>query len=259
MGSSNKNGFTLIETMLFLAITGALVVAVLIGTGASINIQRYRDSVTSLKSLIQSQYSDVLNVQNQLTSKNISCDSNADIGTTGATAPRGQSDCVVMGKYITINGSDVTTSTVIGHASGTTTSDLSDIGLIQSYNLSTLPSSTETSQLEWGTQIAWPKSGSGSKNPQTPRSIAILIIRSPQNGQNYTFTGDDITVPLKSLVVAGTTAIPGQGQRTICVASGGLTNNNEMAISIGAYAAGSSDIESRSNSVNLSLGIDSQC
>ena len=257
MGSSNKNGFTIIETMLFLAITGALVVAVLIGTGASINVQRYRDSVTSLKSLIQKQYSDVLNVQNQLTS-NISCDNNAAVGTTGTTAPRGQSDCVIMGKYITINGSDVTTSSVIGHASGTTTSDLSDINLIKSYNLSTLPSSTETSQLEWGVQIAWPKTGSGAKSPQTPRSIAILVIRSPQNGQNYTFTGDDITVPLKSLVVAGAT-IPGQGQRTVCLASGGLTNNNDMAISIDTYAASSSDIESRSNATNLSLGIDSQC
>lgn len=258
MGSSNKNGFTLIETMLFLAITGALVVAVLIGTGASINVQRYRDSVTSLKSLIQKQYSDVLNVQNQLSSTNISCDNNAAVGTTGTTAPRGQSDCVIMGKYITINGSDVTTSTVIGHASGVAASDLSDINLIKSYNLSTLPSSVETSQLEWGVQVAWPKSGSDAKSPQTPRSIAILVVRSPQNGQNYTFTGDDITVPLKSLVVAGANN-PGQAQRTVCLASGGLTNNNDMAISIGAYAASSSDIESRSNSVNLSLGIDSQC
>lgn len=258
MGSSNKNGFTLIETMLFLAITGALVVAVLIGTGASINVQRYRDSVTSLKSLIQSQYSNVLNVQNQSTSANISCDSNAKVGTTGAVMPRGQSDCVIMGRYVTINGSNVTTSTVIGHASGTTTSDLSDIKLIQSYNLATLPSSTEMSQLEWGTQIAWPKIGAGAKNPQTPRTIAILIIRSPQNGQNYTFTGDDITVPLKSLVVAGLT-VPGQAQRTVCVASDGLTNNNDMAISIGAYAASSSDIEARSNATNLRLGIDSQC
>jgi type II secretory pathway pseudopilin PulG len=254
MGSSNKNGFTLIETMLFLAITGALVVAVLIGTGASINIQRYRDSVTSLKSLIQKQYSDVLNVQNQLNATNISCDSNAVVATTGTTVPRGQSDCVVMGKYMTINGTDVTTSTVIGHASGTTTNDLSDINLIQSYNLATLPSSNEASQLEWGTQIAWPKIGAGAKSPQTPRSIAILIIRSPQNGQNYTFTGDDITVPLKTLVAASA-----QNQRTVCLASGGLTNNNDMAISIGANAASSSDIESRSNGTNLSLGIDSQC
>ena len=258
MGSSNKTGFTLIETMLFLAITGALVVAVLIGTGASINVQRYRDSVTSLKSLIQQQYSDAVNVQNQSLPTNVSCDSNANVSTTGTTLPRGQSDCVLMGKYMTISGGYVTTSTVVGHASGTTTPDLSDIALIKSYNLSTLPSSTETSQLDWGTQIAWPKSGSGSKSPNTPRSIAILVIRSPQSGQNYTFTGDDITVPLKSLVVAGL-GNPGQMQRTICVASDGLTNNNDMAISINAYAASSSDIESRSNAINLSLGINSQC
>ena len=258
MGSSYKPGFTIIETMLFLAITGALVVAVLVGTGASINIQRYRDSVTSLKSLLQEQYSDTMNVQNESQTANISCDSSASVGTSGTTKPRGQSNCVVMGKHITIDQGTITTSTVIGHEAGTPAGS-SEVDLIKSYNLSTLPSSTETSQIEWSAQISWPISGGGFRNPTTPRSISILIIRSPQTGEIYTFTSDDINIPLKSMIVAGSgSAVPGiygQAQRTICVDSDGLFTGNNMAISINAYATSGSDVETRSNN----LGFSSKC
>jgi len=256
MGSSYKSGFTIIETMLFLAITGALVVGVLVGTGASINIQRYRDSVTSLKSLIQKQYSDALNVQNGVRAKAIACDASASVSETGATQPRGQSDCVVMGKLVTIDNTTVTTSTVIG--AGVNSGNLSDVDLIKSYNLSILNSTSETSQLEWGTKIAWPVSGGGAKNPTTPREIAILIVRSPQSGQIYTFSADDIHASLKSMIVAGR-SIPGQSQRTICIDSDGLFTGDSMAVSLGVYATGASDIETRSNNTNLVAGVDSKC
>ncbi len=248
-------GFTIIETMLFLAITGVLVASILVGTGASMNVQRYRDSVTSLKSLIQKQYSDATNVQNQTPATAISCNSNAVISTSGTTEPRGQSDCVVIGRYLSINQDTVTTKTVIGHSGSTSGSSLSDIDLIKSYNLTTLDSSAETSQLDWGTRIAWPVSGGGAKSPTTPRTIAVLIVRSPQSGQTYTFTSDDITAPIKSMIVAGVGTVagfPGQAQRTICVDSNGLFASNGMAVSIGAYASGASDIEIRSNNAGYS-------
>lgn len=250
MSSSYKSGFTLIETMLFLAITGALVVGVLVGTGASINIQRYHDSVTSLKSLLQKQYSDTMNVQNELRTTNISCNPGAYVDTSGATKPRGQSDCVVMGKYITIDSKDITTSTIIGH-SGSEPSSPSDIGLIQSYNLSTLSSSSEASQLAWGTKIAWPVSGGPQAKPVgTARQIAILIIRSPQSGQTYTFTSDSITGSMKSIIIAGNN-IPGQSQRRICINSDGLSpGGNDQAILINAYATSAGDIETRPNSMD---------
>ncbi len=245
-----KPGFTIIETMLFLAITGVLIASILVGTGASMNVQRYRDSVTSLKALIQQQYSDATNVQNQTPMAAVSCNSNAVVSTSGATEPRGQSDCVVMGRYMSINQDTVTTKTVIGHSSSTSSGSLSDVGLMQSYNLATLDSSTETSQLDWGTRIAWPSSGGGAKSPTMPRSIAILIIRSPQSGQTYTFTADDITTSLKSMIVAGVgtvAGLPGQAQRTVCVDSNGLFAGNGMAVSINAYASSPTDIEIRSN------------
>ena len=49
-----SKGFTIIEVMLFLAVTGALAVAILVGSGVAIGQQRYKDSVNSLQSFIQS-------------------------------------------------------------------------------------------------------------------------------------------------------------------------------------------------------------
>ena len=64
MGIKTDSGFTIIEAMLFLAVAGALTVAVLAGSGAAINQQRYKDSVNSFKSLLQQQYSEATNVVN---------------------------------------------------------------------------------------------------------------------------------------------------------------------------------------------------
>jgi type II secretory pathway pseudopilin PulG len=60
----SDRGFTVIEVMLFLAVTGALAVGILVGAGVSIGQQRYRDSVNSLKSTIQDRYNQTTNVVN---------------------------------------------------------------------------------------------------------------------------------------------------------------------------------------------------
>jgi type II secretory pathway pseudopilin PulG len=248
MGQLYKSGFTIIETMLFLAITGVLIATILVGTGASLNIQRYRDSVSSLKSLIQQQYSEAINVQNGVRTADISCDSNAVVADSGNLKPRGQSDCVVMGRYILLDQGNVTTDTVVGHNTGSIIG-LGDIDIIKSYNLALLNSSAETAPLEWGTAIAWPISGGGSKSPTTPRTLAILIIRSPSSGQTYTFSADGALTALKDMVVSGST-VPGQSNRTICVDSKGLFSGGGTAIHINEYASSANDIETWSNAIN---------
>src|ERR1035437_3824051 len=118
MGTNYKLGFTILETMLFLAITGLMVVAILVSTGSTINIQRYRDSVTSLKSYLQGQYSDVNNVRNEQRAINLSCDSNAVTSETGGVKnSRGQADCIILGRLIKIDDKDISSSTVLGYGS----------------------------------------------------------------------------------------------------------------------------------------------
>ncbi len=259
MSVTNKAGFTIIETMLFLAITGLLIASMLVGVGTSINVQRYRDSVMSLKSLLQDQYSQITSVNNSRDGS-WSCDSAAQTSQTGTKEARGQSDCVILGRYITIADSEVTIVPVTGVQPSVSPVG-NDITVLNSYNFGISSSGEQKSTLDWGTRIAWPVSGSGSRpTATTPRSIAILIVRSPDSGSVYTFTSNDIspTNDLKSMLVAGEST-PGQGGRTICIDPNGLLITSKLAIFIHAFATNSSAIESRSNDIIQSLGSDTRC
>ncbi|MEP7205018.1 MAG: hypothetical protein ABI716_02400 [Candidatus Saccharibacteria bacterium] len=254
MSASYTSGFTIIETMLFLAVTGVLVVGILAGTGTSINIQRYRDSASSLKSLIEQQYADNSSVHNGERATAISCDVNATVS-SGGTLSRGQSDCVELGRYLTIDDNAATTTTIVGQEPATLPVG-SDIEKLQAYKLSLLQTDTITSSvqtpLEWGSRIAWPKSGAGSQTPTTPRWIGLLILRSPTSGLTYTFSSNDrppaaSTSYLHDMIIAGA-ADPnkGQSQQRICVDSNGGFGGG-LAVVIGAYASSASSLQVRSN------------
>lgn len=268
MGTTYNGGFTILETMLFLAITGVLVAAMLFGVGSSINTQRYRDSVTSLKSFLQSQYSDIENVQNDR-GDNWKCNSSAQTSQTGTLQNRGQSDCVIVGKYIAIVGGTTTVASVNAYQTSTLGSG-NDIAILKSnYKLELSTVNQQTDALAWGTVIAWAKSSSGSgadgsgvdkKNPTTPRSIAILIVRSPTSGAIYTFTSDTVVpvtsvtnATLQAMLVTGVGALPSQKERTVCLDSQGLTITGSSAIVIHAYATTETSIETRSNDVATQL------
>ena len=245
MSATYKFGFTIIETMLFLAVTGVLVVAILAGTGSSINIQRYHDSVSTLKSGLEQLYADVSSVRNEVRAAAVSCSPNAVIDTSGATLQRGQSDCTVLGRYLTIDKTAITVSTVIGNNPAAAPLYATDIKELQAYKLSLLPTSSETSQLEWGAMIAWPTGGVDVKTPSTPRQVSLLVLRSPTSGLTYTFSSNDVAMPLHDMIIAGD-VVPGQGQQRLCIDSDGGFGGG-LAVVIGAYASTSSSLQVRSN------------
>ena len=254
MSATNTSGFTIIETMLFLAVTGVLVVGILAGTGTSINVQRYRDSVSSLKSLIEQQYADNTSVSNAERATNITCDANATVS-SGGTLSRGQSDCVQLGRYLTIDDNVATTTTVVGREPAGLPSG-SDITKLQAYKLSLLQTDTITSTiqspLEWGSRIAWPSGGAGAKTPTTPRWIGLLILRSPTSGLTYTFSNNDQPAPsstsyLHDMIIPGVAdPTKGQSQQRICVDSNGGFGGG-LAVVVGAYASSASSLQIRSN------------
>jgi type II secretory pathway pseudopilin PulG len=265
-------GFTIIETMLFLAITGALIAALLGGVGIALNNQRYNDSVQSFKSFLQGQFANLDSVINDR-SDNWSCDSSAVTSQTGQTVARGQSDCFIVGTYVVINGGATTTTDVIATSKSGAPTGANDIAKLTSgYHFSLAAASTQSQELEWGTSIAWPTSGSSphdsSRSPSTPRSIAIMMIRSPDSGTTYTFTedptGSNQTDPANvkeadiiSMMVAGN-VVPGQGDRLICLDSNGLSTSGNMGFYIESYATNASAIQTRSNDTKQ-VGGDASC
>ena len=59
----NSSGFTLIEVILFLAVSGAVIIGAFV-VGNNINEQRYKDSVMTFESSLQNLYSDATNISN---------------------------------------------------------------------------------------------------------------------------------------------------------------------------------------------------
>jgi len=91
----HRGGFTIIEAVLFLAISGGLVVSLLVGTNMAIQRQRYRDSVQSFASFLRGQYEQVISVENDRT-----VDMRGKCPVVGGGPNRGQSDCVIVGRYL---------------------------------------------------------------------------------------------------------------------------------------------------------------
>jgi type II secretory pathway pseudopilin PulG len=240
MKFSNEVGFTIIETMLFLAITALLVVGLLVGTGNSINTQRYRDSISSLQSFLQQQYSEVANVENDNTT-------NLCYGDSTTNNLRGQSNCVLLGRLITTtnNSNVLQIRRVVGYIPSSPTSSLDDIQIFKAggYNISVTDTMNETYNLEWGSSTV-----DIVANGSNPMTFSILIVRSPNSGIVRTFINpnksiDAIDIQNTSVNDGILNAAALQTPLKVCVDSNGLFTGARSAVIIDANSSGSSGIE----------------
>jgi type II secretory pathway pseudopilin PulG len=265
MGLRTLAGFTIIETMLFLGISSALIVTLIASTGASVNTQRYHDAAETFKSTLQQQYADISSVQNSR-DDNWSCGSTAQPSDSGTIkSNRGQSDCVLLGKYVRLEDEKISIFKVVGYQKDMSIQDTDVLSLQKNYVISASTSDSDSFRQEWGTKIAYPKTSA----TVGPMKVAILIVRSPDSGQVYTIisTGADVTEndnpgseELSKMLVAGANT-PGKGQsdQTICLDSGGLLNSSDRAVYISSYASGATAVELRTNEFMASKGLVTRC
>jgi type II secretory pathway pseudopilin PulG len=237
MAIKTDSGFTIIEVMLFLGVTGLLAVGILVGSGLAIGQQRYRDSVNSLKSFIQDQYSETSNVINSRPG-NWSCDGSGAVGETaiGGGQPRGTSECVMLGRLVTINetGTEATVSNVVGyHVAGAVpaANDISE--LVDSYSIGISPIDQLTEQIRWSAQIVKPKT-------TTPMPMSILVIRSPLSGAVLTFTAEGVATNPKAIITSENL----QQTRHLCVsANPGTFVGRRLEVRIQPFAANQGAIQ----------------
>jgi len=188
MSVNSARGFTIIEVMLFLAITGGLFAALMIGVNTGITQQRYLDSVRSYKALIQNQYSEVLNTRNDNAGKYKCSDSND--GSVEQADPQdvnGTSHCVILGRAIQItdNGKKVVTSSVTGCDSCVQNTNRNDLSVLIDYKPKLATFDTETTDIDWGANLTVAADGGQASSNST---AVILILRSPTTGNIRLFT-----------------------------------------------------------------------
>lgn len=235
MTDRRHNGFTIIELMLVLAISGSLVAVIMVGSSAAINQQRYRDSVTSLKSFIQNQYDQVSNTLNDRAGTE-GCTTNATIDATPEL--RGTSDCVIIGRLVTMaaNGADLTAVDVVGYrASGVVVPPATtDLAELQTYKLGVSSANIDSNTVAWGAKVVSP-------NTTNAYSFSMLIIRSPQSGSIMTFTAPG--APPAGGPLALVTAANNGVASDLCVNPGGFSLAKRMEVRIGPAATSQGDIQ----------------
>ncbi|MBQ3293685.1 hypothetical protein IJG96_00940 [Candidatus Saccharibacteria bacterium] len=199
-----KHGFTIVEVSLFLALSGFLMVGLILGANISIARQRYNDSVNSFADFIRGAYADTLNVANE----------NTTIDTDGSTAfIGGRTTTAIYGKFITFgetDGSNAVSKTiyaydVVGKAissSAATSSTVLEMlknelsaNIIQSDCAAAVCTNTfygmRSYIIPWDGEIQNPNNDDGSLN-KTLFTGAALIVRSPTTGgiRTYIYRGD---------------------------------------------------------------------
>jgi type II secretory pathway pseudopilin PulG len=187
MGTGNMRGFTVIELMLFLGITGILFAALMVGANNTIVQQRYKESVLDYAAVLQDQYSEVLNTRNDR-SNNWKCTNSIVAPEAVGGEFRGRSDCVVLGKAVEIidGGNAVETTTVVGYYQPVAGVDepQGDIDVLDAYS-PRMPENfdTKTHKLGWGTNLLTVE-GEGS-------TASFLILRSPSSGLLRVFASNE--------------------------------------------------------------------
>lgn len=164
---------------------------------------------------------------------------------------------------------DMRTYTVLARARvGVTPSDSTDItALREAYTLNISKAEVTETQMEWGTEIARPIIG-GVTTGRTPRSLALLVVRSPESGQVYTFVSDtvpsddtlrDLDASMVPSFLSDMVTTTNQGAATVCIESSGLFVNGQMALYINPYATSTSAIELVSNQTQAARGASTSC
>lgn len=234
MNKVASDGFTIIEVVLFLAISSLLLVGVIASSSNSVSQQRYSDTVYSLQSSLQDQYTETFNARNSL-STNISCAADATVTYTGSKT-RGQSDCVILGRYLTPSedGKILQTYPVIGSKTSTPAGS-DDLSVLQSYTMKTIPDSLEEVNLEWG--VAMQKA-----TPASTATFSLLILRSPSSGVIRTFISEESSAPITKASLLNAESM--SRSLLICLDSNDLSNlGRRMGVKIVSGASSTSGVQ----------------
>lgn len=225
---ASKKGFTIIEVTLVLAITGLLTVSILIGVQFAINNQRYNDSVNSFKSFLQSQYASVSTPNIQKENRTVEC----------GTENRGRTECVVLGRLLTIdtnpsnNLTKISIKKILGKNifSDTELRQKTDFELVTNKDYIIEGESEGESYLEWDALLKNPS----NKNPYFAK---IMIIKSPLSGSIVTYSTNNLSKKINEI------ASSDQNKLEMCVYPNGIIGLVKRAVILNPYGSDASAVD----------------
>lgn len=144
-----RDGFTIVEVMIFLAISGLLLTMAMAGSSNLARQARYSDAVNSFHSLVQRQYEEVATGVNTRQSGDPGC-------LPGPSPTPGADSCLLLGKVITftdINGTGGFVRYVRSTVDVPVNSTASILDQIVAANVAVSDIGSETFELQWGAQF----------------------------------------------------------------------------------------------------------
>ena len=206
---NEKRGFTIIEVMLVLALTGLLFIGLVAGFGGSLSRQRYKDTTQDLASQLRRLYSLVADTQVQIRDNSSACYGLKDAGGSiiggRANANRGRSECVVYGVAASIYKDKIEITQILGKdiktiSSAIDTTSMTDLDLLMAADANNLVAMSGKTGANCRIQLAGDmenytlKWGASLRKPGKDVDIkaTILIFRSPRNGGIRTYVWEDV-------------------------------------------------------------------
>ncbi len=228
-------GFTIIETVLVLAVTGLVLSVVLVGIGSSLRAERYRDAVNQTLDFFQGQYNLSSNIYNDRSSTDTCTISgiNPDSGGQG----RGTSGCLILGRILrSTDGQNISIKQVIARIDPTSITDEAKKTNVQVLRDSALTDGGISSsyQIAWNATLLNPAS-------HNPSAFTMMVVQSPVSGMISTFV--DATSGTPTIASLLTTAQPVPGT-VFCIDPSGIMNigTQPTGIVIDANAANTSGV-----------------
>lgn len=161
--AETKQGFTLIEVMLVLAITGLMLLGVLGGTYTAVRTQRYNDSVTTFAEKLRQVYNEVLSPRSK------------------DDASGNSLDTAIYGKMIVFEEADAGKKLYVVTLVGDVDPPVSNDGLLQELiDVSLRPQCETISEYtpNWDAEIF--------EDASEPFSGVVMIVRAPNSGGVHT-------------------------------------------------------------------------
>lgn len=231
-------GFTILELMLVLGLLSLLLSSFFIASQNNISYSTYRDSIFDLQTFISKQYSKVLNPKG-LTDNDIVCKFNLNLTISTGSANKGQSDCVILGRYIFTpddSGHKIYSYPVFGKIIET---GLDDLALLKDSRKIKI-ASYDGDLLDLKEQYTLTYSSTMRNSADSENlSFSMLIVKSPTSGNIYSLISPNSVLSVVELL---NSRFSTTNNLIICVDKGSLNLGSNMGVKVTANSSNSNGV-----------------